>query len=157
MLQPPTPSPTPGPATSAEDVHAQLAGESGLPLDHASFADWRLVKEIGHGAFSKVYLAARRTDGPSCVLKVVNLGPQCKIREDYKPILRAEGHFLRHFEQPGFVQCYNSWGGKLKHSCALPPPMLCAPTTRFRCFLVPSSHPPFAALPQQAPSRRSRC
>jgi hypothetical protein len=62
----------------------------------------------------QVYLANARQPEASpstCVLKVVNLGPKCKIREDYKPILRSEGKFLRHFEEPGFVRCYESWGG----------------------------------------------
>ena len=73
----------------------------------------------------QVFMAESRGTDPSmppqCVLKVVNLGPQCKIREDYKPILRAEGHFLEHFDQPGFVRCYETWGGALKHECALSP------------------------------------
>jgi hypothetical protein len=69
----------------------------------------------------QVYLAnARQPDQTvpsSCVLKVVNLGPTCKIREDYKPILRSEGKFLGHFEEPGFVRCFESWGGVKEAEC----------------------------------------
>jgi hypothetical protein len=74
-----------------------------------------------------VYRAAPRPSGhadtratPPCVLKVVNLGPNCKIREDYKPILRSEGRFLEHFDQPGFVRCFETWGGAAKHECVSP-------------------------------------
>ena len=73
----------------------------------------------------QVYRAAPRPEAhapgtvhPPCVLKIVNLGANCKIREDYKPILRSEGAFLEHFDQPGFVRCYETWGGAMKHECA---------------------------------------
>jgi hypothetical protein len=57
-------------------------------------------------------------------VKVVSLAEGCKIREDYKPILRAEGHFLSRFNFPGFVQCYESWGTAHPTECAPATPRL---------------------------------
>jgi hypothetical protein len=42
---------------SPEQTHCKLVGSSGLPHDHAAFQKWSLVKAIGHGAFSKVWLS----------------------------------------------------------------------------------------------------
>jgi hypothetical protein len=41
-------------SSAAEQQHAELVAESGLPESHPAFAKWRLVEGIGHGAFSKV-------------------------------------------------------------------------------------------------------
>lgn len=73
-----------------------------------------LLHSISHGPV-QVYLASAmgtlRRDLPrACVIKVVNLGAGCKIRDDYKPILRSEGLALQRFRFPGFVQCYACWG-----------------------------------------------
>ena len=159
-------------AALADTQHCKLVEESGLSLTHAAFAEWRLVKAIGHGAFSKVRKNRKRSQLPStppsapwpvpraramrarteilraaaqvflatrwgaaaggdgegaCVLKVVNLGSECTIREDYKPILRSEGQFLQHFEQPGFVKCHQAWGGVMEPGCA---PATCNNTKR---------------------------
>lgn len=53
----------------AEETHARLARECLLPLDHPALRDWRLVKALGHGAFSTVLislLAAPQTRLLSC-------------------------------------------------------------------------------------------
>eukprot|EP00892_Ulva_mutabilis_P001085 jgi/Ulvmu1/10978/UM007_0157.1 len=110
-----TPQEEQGAAPAAKAKHIELAGELGLPLDHEAFSLWRLAEPLGSGAFSKVYLSSAlgtlRRDLPrACVIKVVNLGAGCKIRDDYKPILRSEGIALQRFRFPGFVQCYASWG-----------------------------------------------
>ena len=66
---------------------------------------------------------ALRKDLPrTCVIKVVNLGDDCKIRSDYKPVLRAEGLALQRFSFPGFVHCYAVWGSAPKSPCAPPLP-----------------------------------
>jgi hypothetical protein len=51
---------------SPEEEHLKLQSESGLPPDHAAFQKWRLVKDIGHGAFSKVWL-----DNPVTNIQIV--------------------------------------------------------------------------------------
>ena len=66
---------------------------------------------------------ALRKDLPrTCVIKVVNLGDDCKIRSDYKPVLRAEGLALQRFSFPGFVHCYAAWGSAPERPCATPLP-----------------------------------
>lgn len=71
----------------------------------------------------QVFLAEPRTitpDGPQgpFALKVVNLGDTCKLRSDYKTILRAEGAHLDRFDQPGFVKCFGVWGAAILPGCA---------------------------------------
>jgi serine/threonine protein kinase len=62
---------------------------------------------------------ALRKDLPrTCVIKVVDLGDDCKIRSDYKPVLRAEGLALQRFSFPGFVHCYAVWGSAPESPCA---------------------------------------
>jgi len=72
------------------------------------------------------------------VIKVVNLGAGCKIRDDYKPILRSEGIALQRFRFPGFVQCYASWGS------APPLGQQCAPSAHLLLAALPHSSIPIS-------------
>ena len=93
--------------------HHCLDFTASWPLLPASVSG-TVLDSISHGSV-QVYLASAmgtlRRDLPrACVIKVVNLGAGCKIRDDYKPILRSEGLALQRFRFPGFVQCYACWG-----------------------------------------------
>ena len=97
---------------SVQETHNELVLASRLSPRHPALLACWLLKQVGQGAFSKVYLARPRgaDDGCRFVLKVVDLGRDCKLRADYKHILRAEGAWLHKFAQPGFVKCHGSWG-----------------------------------------------
>jgi serine/threonine protein kinase len=71
------------------------------------FANFEIYRCVGHGGFSKVYLARRLTDGCFCALKVID---KKLIKEESRiDMVRNEDDIMRTLSHPFIVKMIGSF------------------------------------------------